>query len=59
MIEHNGLLIAPSAKDKGGHEAMETVRDAATFSALLSQEDGLQVALAYLNEGVAHRYTAI
>ncbi|MEJ8853336.1 GAF domain-containing protein [Variovorax robiniae] len=38
---------------------MESLRDAATFSGLLSQEGGLQSALAWLNEGVAHRYTAI
>ncbi|MET0717426.1 MAG: GAF domain-containing protein [Pseudoxanthomonas sp.] len=38
---------------------MQSVRDVATFSGLLSQEGGLAAALAYLNEGVAHRYTAI
>lgn len=38
---------------------MESVRDIATFTRLLSEEGGLSAALAYLNQGVAHRYTAI
>ena len=38
---------------------MQPVRDVATFSELLPGEGGLAAALAWLNQGVAHRYTAI
>jgi GAF domain-containing protein len=37
---------------------MQTVRDVATFAGFLA-DDGLAAGLAYLNEGVPHRYTAV